>query len=99
MRPGLFIQMGHRPEGTRTMREFQSTEATAQLSQILDAVERGETVAITRHGRRIARLVPEPDQRRERVGRAIEELRALGRENGPITAEELLSARHEGRRG
>lgn len=81
------------------MREIQSTEATAQLSAILDAVERGETVAITRHGRRIARLVPEPAHRQERAAKAVEALRAFGQRNGPVGLDELVSARREGHRG
>lgn len=80
------------------MREIQSTEAKAHLAQILDEVERGETVIITRHGRPIARLVPEIDQRRAQVGRAIDDLRALGTRVGAVTADEILSARHEGHR-
>lgn len=78
------------------MREIQSTEATAQLSAILDAVERGETVAITRQGRRIARLVPEPTHHQERAAKAVEALRAFGQRNGSISADELISARREG---
>ena len=41
------------------MREIHASEAKTHLPQILDQVERGETVIITRHGRAIARLVPE----------------------------------------
>ena len=41
------------------MREVQSSEAKDHLSQLLDEVEQGETIAITRHGRRVARLVPD----------------------------------------
>lgn len=79
------------------MREVQSTEAKAHLAQLLSDVERGETIVITRHGRRIARLTPEPDETAEQR-RAIAELRALGRENGPMTAADILSAKHEGHR-
>lgn len=41
------------------MREIQATEAKAHLAQLLSAVERGESFAITRHGRPIAHLVPD----------------------------------------
>lgn len=78
------------------MREIRSTDAKAHLAQLLSDVERGETIVITRDGRRIARLTPEPDMGAERL-RAIAELRALGRENGPISAADILSARDEGR--
>ena len=41
------------------MRRVQVTEAKAAFSGLLAAVEAGETVAITRRGRVIARLVPD----------------------------------------
>ena len=80
------------------MREIQASEAKARLSQLLDDVERGETLIITRHGRAIARLVPETDRRQEEVDRAIASIRALRERNKRVTVEELLSARDEGRK-
>jgi prevent-host-death family protein len=41
------------------MRHVQVTEAKAAFSGLLAAVEAGESVAITRRGRVIARLVPD----------------------------------------
>ncbi|QFY88184.1 type II toxin-antitoxin system prevent-host-death family antitoxin [Magnetovirga frankeli] len=41
------------------MRHVQIAEAKATLSALLARVEAGETVAITRHGRVVARLVPD----------------------------------------
>ena len=41
------------------MRRVQVTEAKAKFSGLLAAVEAGETVAIMRRGRVIARLVPD----------------------------------------
>ena len=78
------------------MREIQASEAKAQLAQLLDEVERGETVVITRHGRAIARLAPEADHRRQEIDRAIETMRSIRRRTGKITTEDLLSSRHEG---
>lgn len=78
------------------MREIQATEAKAHLPQLLDDVERGETVVITRHGRPIARIVPEAHRRREAIDQAIEGIKALRQRTGRITVAELLSARHEG---
>ncbi len=80
------------------MREVQASEAKTHLPQLLDEVERGETLIITRHGRAIARLVPERDEKREDIRRVIEEMKAAGRRRGKITAEEILSARDEGRK-
>ena len=41
------------------MRSVQVVEAKARFSALLEAVESGETIAITRHGRIVARLVPD----------------------------------------
>lgn len=83
------------------MRQIASTEAKAHLSRLLSDVERGETVAITRHGKVIARLVPEEDpeellarERREAVERFREHLESTPRIKA--TREEILAWRHEG---
>lgn len=80
------------------MREIQVSDAKARLPQILDDVERGETVVITRHGRPIARLVTEPRRRREEVDEAIAAIRSLRARIVYATSQELLSSRHEGHR-
>lgn len=84
------------------MRTVQASEAKTHLLKLLDAVEKGETVVITRHGRPIARLTPEADRRQAEIDEAIGRIRAIGQRNrerhGPISVEELLSARDEGRR-
>jgi prevent-host-death family protein len=80
------------------MREIQASHAKTHLPRLLDQVERGETLVITRHGRRIARIVPEHDRGQEDIDRALTAIRALRRRTGRITAEELLSARDEGRK-
>jgi len=78
------------------MREVQASDAKAHFPQLLDDIERGETVVITRHGRPIARIVPEGHLRQEEIDKAIEGIKALRKRTGKITVEELLSARHEG---
>jgi prevent-host-death family protein len=40
------------------MKEVGAFEAKNRLGQLLDLVERGEEVVITRHGKAVARLVP-----------------------------------------
>ncbi len=80
------------------MREIQASEAKTHLPRLLDEVERGETLVITRHGRPIARLTPEVDRRQEETDAAIAAIKALRVRTGKITVEELLSARHEGHR-
>ncbi|MGH7121265.1 MAG: type II toxin-antitoxin system Phd/YefM family antitoxin [Acetobacteraceae bacterium] len=78
------------------MRDIHASDAKTHLPQILDAVERGETVRITRHGQPIARIVPEADRRQAEIDKAVANIKALRRRTGKITLPELLSARHEG---
>ena len=80
------------------MREIQASEAKTHLPQLLDDVERGETLIITRHGRRIARIVPDVDRRQEEIDKALAGIRELRKRTGRITLKQLLSARDEGRR-
>jgi prevent-host-death family protein len=77
-------------------REVQASEAKTRLPQLLDEVERGETIVITRHGRAIARIVPEAHRRQQEIDRAIEEIKQLQKRTGEMTVEEILSALHEG---
>ncbi len=79
------------------MREIQASEAETHLPQLLDEVERGETVVITRHGRPIARLVPETERRQAEIDEAVENILALRKRlKGKATVEEIISSIHEG---
>lgn len=73
-------------------------EAKAQFSRLLEAVERGATIAITRHGKPIAQLCPVsvvPDGREQ----VIEEIRAFGREHrGALRGLRLKDLIEDGRR-
>jgi prevent-host-death family protein len=80
------------------MREIQASEAKTHLPQLLTDVERGETIVITRHGRPIARIVPETARRQEEIDNAIDAIKALRKRTGKITVADLLSAKHEGHR-
>jgi len=62
------------------MREFGAFEAKNKLGQLLDLVEHGEEVIITRHGKAVARLVPPKqavnrDQARAAIRRIVSERR------------------------
>ena len=46
--------------------EYQASQAKAKWAELLDEVERGHTIRITRHGKTIARVVPEVDGRAAR---------------------------------
>ncbi len=80
------------------MREVNATEAKARLAELLRAVEFGEAVAITRHGKAIAHLIParehESDRRKSAVARFREARRRWRRI--AMSTEEILAARHEG---
>ncbi len=80
------------------MREVAASEAKTHLSQLLTDVERGETVVITRHGRAIARLIPETNGRQGEIDSAVAGILELRRRTGKITAAELVSSVHEGHR-
>ena len=82
------------------MREIQATEARTRFAELLRDVEHGETVAITRHGKTIAHLVPAHAQARSDREKAVDrflERRARWAPTG-MTREEILAARHEGHR-
>lgn len=80
------------------MREIQASQAKTHLPQLLDDVERGETVIITRHGRPIARLVPESDRRRAEIDEVMARIEARRRDAARMSVKEILSARDEGRK-
>lgn len=80
------------------MRTVGAYEAKTHLAQLLDEVERGETITITRHGVPVAQLVPPQTRRREDIAEAIEKLRELSQGitlGDDLTIKELIE---EGRR-
>jgi prevent-host-death family protein len=77
-------------------REVQASEAKTHFARLLDEVERGETIIITRHGQAIARIVPEARVRQEEIDQALDDLTELGKQTGTITVEEILAWRHAG---
>jgi len=79
------------------MQTIQASVAKTKFLSILDEVERGASVIVTRHGKPVARIIPEAEIDRERVERAIEGIRALRQRTGKLSLEEILSARDEGR--
>jgi prevent-host-death family protein len=82
------------------MRKFQAAEAKTRLSELLRVVERGETVAITRHGKPVAHLVPAPAHDRANRKKAVERFRRrrAGWEHVTFSTDEILAARHQGHR-
>ena len=82
------------------MRTIQFSEARTRLADLLRDVERGETVAIARAGRTVARLVPAPAFSQSECERAVDrflERRARWAPTG-MSSDEVLPLRHEGHR-
>ena len=82
------------------MREVQATQAESQFAELLRTAERGETIAITRHGKTIAHLVPAEEHeralRKEAVDRFLQQRAKWRRVD--MSVQEILAARHEGHR-
>lgn len=62
------------------MREVGAFEAKNTLGSLLDRVEEGEEIVITRHGKPVARLIPNPRSKHpEEVEAAVERIRSRAR--------------------
>lgn len=59
------------------MRIITSADAKAHLSAVLDDVAAGQQVVITRRGRPVARIVPEPAPRKRAASAWVEGLRGF----------------------
>lgn len=80
------------------MIEVGTKEAKARLPELIEKVEAGETVVITRHGRRVARLVAEPETSRAQIRETVERMLRERESRPPVPITELLAMRDEGRR-
>jgi prevent-host-death family protein len=83
------------------MREIGAFEAKNKLGQLLDLVEQGEEITITRHGKEVARLVPaRPMRSRDQARAALQRMRARAeqRKLGRFNWNEWKAYRDEGRR-
>jgi prevent-host-death family protein len=83
------------------MQEIGAFEAKNTLGALLDRVEHGEEIVITRRGKPVARLVrAQPEDGPVAARAAAARLRALAKDivGGPLTWDELKTYRDEGRR-
>lgn len=83
------------------MHEIGAFEAKNTLGSLLDRVEKGEEILITRRGMPVAKLVPaNTGFDREKARAAADELRKLqaSLKGPPLTWEEIKAMRDEGRR-
>jgi prevent-host-death family protein len=83
---------------SKIMKQVQFSTAKAQLSELIDEVERGETVVITRRGKPIVRLMREEDGRRAQALVAMAKIEELRKQTKSATIEEILAWRNEGRK-
>ena len=79
------------------MKHLSVSEAKAKFSEMLDQVEHGETIAIPRHGKVIAHITPNADAKRVRARKAIEGIMELRKHTKPVTVEEIIAWKNEGR--
>jgi prevent-host-death family protein len=79
------------------MRTIQASEAKTRFLSILDEIERGESVVITRHGKPVARIQPERDFDERKAKNAFAIIREIRQRTLPMSVDEILSARDEGR--
>ena len=68
-----------------------SYEAKTHLPQLLERVEHGETITITRHGKPVARLVPAAVATAPRpdVAEVIEAMRVFQEQEAPTLGDDL----------
>jgi prevent-host-death family protein len=82
-----------------TTQTVQASEAKTNFLRLLDDVARGETIIITRHGHRIARIIPDSEEAAyaEQARQAIETIRAIRTRVKPISVAQILADKNEGR--
>jgi prevent-host-death family protein len=82
------------------MLQIGAFEAKNTFGALLDRAEAGEQVVITRHGRPVARLIPERGIDVAKAQAAADRIRqrAKARKTGPFNWEEWKAYRDEGRR-
>lgn len=83
-----------------SMREVGAFEAKNKLGQLLDLVEQGEEITITRHGKDVARLVPARHHvSREEARAAVRRIRERAEQSklGHFDWSEWKAYRDEGR--
>ena len=67
-------------------------EAKNRLTEIIRAVEAGEKVILTRHGKPVAQIAPPPrDRRRARLGGMKDRIRLLPGWDAPIDLDRFLA--------
>ena len=84
----------------RTTKKIQEEEAKERLTELLDDVERGESIAIIRDGKKFAAIIPveddlwmeDPELRRQAVDRFLEARK--GWDKVDVSVEEFMEWRY-----
>jgi prevent-host-death family protein len=79
-------------EGGRAMIEVSVKDARSQLSRLLDRIEQGEVVIITRRGKRVAKVVSPKERQRLPNLRALRDSIAV---KGSPLSQAVIDARDE----
>ncbi|MPY77040.1 MAG: type II toxin-antitoxin system prevent-host-death family antitoxin [Actinophytocola sp.] len=76
------------------MKEMTAAEAARNFSAVLSAAEKGETVLVTRSGRRVALITPAPRSSGRALRAVFEDYRAhpIGDDEWTTTIDEALTA-------
>ena len=85
----------------RTTKKIQEEEAKERLTELLDDVERGESIAIIRDGKKFAAIIPveddlwmeDPELRRQAMDKLLEARKGWGKTK-KVSLEEILEWRY-----
>lgn len=84
------------------MKSVVDSEVRTNFAEILDRVEHGEPVAVTRDGRHVATIIPASGASTSDLEQTYDRVRArrtrLRREGHALNLKEILECRDEGRR-
>ena len=81
------------------MKYVNLSDAKARLSELLDEVENGQTLVITRHGKPVAQLSPANPDRDEKARAAMRAIMEMRKRGAPrATREEIREWINEGRK-
>ena len=80
------------------MQTMGAFEAKTHFSKLLEELEKGEEVIITKHGHPVAKMVPMVKHDKDRIRQTIERLKILGQEHS-LGGLNWKTLRDEGRRG
>lgn len=80
------------------MESIGAFEAKTRLSELLDRAAQGESFVITKHGRPVARIVPEGPHDVVRLADTVKRLKSFRGLLKGVTIDEIVEARNKGRR-